>query len=163
MVELSRKPRIGVMGPSECTGPVRDLAREVGRHIAVAGAILVCGGKGGAMEAAAQGAREAGGLTIGILPGTDPYDANPYVDIPVVTGLGEARNWVNVLTSQAVIAVHGGVGTLSEIALALRAQRPVVLLRSWSITSPDGEVPHGIVYAETAEDAVQKALALLAR
>lgn len=153
--------RIGVMGPAVCDAHVAAQAREVGERIARAGAILICGGRGGAMEAAAEGAHNAGGVTVGILPGTDLRDANPYIDIPIVTGIGDARNTINILTSEAVIAIHGGYGTLSEIALALKSRRPVVALGSWSIVSPDGEAPRGLVTAQSPEDAVTKALELI--
>jgi uncharacterized protein (TIGR00725 family) len=160
-MELQGRPRIGVMGPAVCDEHVTRLAREVGEHIALAGAILVCGGGGGAMEAAAAGAKAVGGITLGILPGTDAAEANPYIDIPVVTGMGEMRNNINVLTSEAVIAVHGGFGTLSEIALALRSLRPVITLESWGIRSPDGEPSRGLYEAKSPEDAVRRALSLI--
>jgi uncharacterized protein (TIGR00725 family) len=159
-MELQGSRRIGVMGPAVCDARVAAQAREVGQRIARAGAILICGGRGGAMEAAAEGAHEAGGVTVGILPGTDPSDANPYVDIPIVTGMGDARNAVNILSSDAIIAVNGGFGTLSEIALALKSRRPVVALGSWSILSPDGESPRGMVTAQSPEEAVARAIAL---
>ena len=103
--------------------------RRSGRELARAGAVLVCGGLGGAMEAACRGAKAEGGTTLGILPGADRAAANPYVDVAVATGLGEARNALVVRAADAVIAVAGGYGTLSEIALALRAGKPVVGLR----------------------------------
>ena len=159
-MELKDRPRIGVMGPSVCSDRVAAIAREVGMGIARAGGILVCGGGGGAMEAAAAGAREAGGITVGILPGTDPEDANPHIDIPIVTGMGDARNAINVLTSEAVVAIHGGFGTLSEIALALKCLRPVILLGSWSIGTPEGNAPPGVVWAESPEEAIARALEL---
>src|SRR5262249_17253928 len=106
---------------------------EAGREIGRRGATLVCGGLGGVMEAACRGAREEGGHTIGILPREDAAAANPYVEFPVVTGMGTARNLAVVLTSQAVIAIDGSYGTLSEIALALIHGRPVVGLATWSL------------------------------
>jgi uncharacterized protein (TIGR00725 family) len=104
------------------------VATEVGRHLANAGAVLICGGLGGVMEAAARGAREAGGRTMGLLPGTDADEANPWIELPVATGLGEARNLLVVRTGEAVIAIGGGWGTLSEIALARKIGRRVVTL-----------------------------------
>lgn len=112
------------------------------------------------MEAAARGAREAGALTVGILPGSGPDEANPYIDLPIVTDLGNARNAVNVLTAQAIIAIHGGYGTLSEIGLALKVGTPVVGLETWSIMPPEGNQPSGIVIARTPEDAVALAFDL---
>jgi uncharacterized protein (TIGR00725 family) len=121
---------VGVLGPG---GGARaaDLAaaHELGRLIAREGWVLVTGGRAaGVMEAASRGAQEAGGLTLGILPGEDASGASPFVDIPVVTGMGQARNNVNVLTSRALVACGTGPGTASEIALALKARKPVVLL-----------------------------------
>ena len=152
------KPRIGVMGPGSCPPEVYSLAREVGFLIARKGAILICGGHGGAMEASARGAREGGGIVVGILPGDRAEDANPYIDIPIVTGLGNARNAINVLTSQAVIAISGSYGTLSEIALALKCGVRVIGLGTWELASPAGE-PVPMTIAQTAEEAVAAALA----
>lgn len=145
------KTIIAVVGGSTASPEVYQTAREVGGEIAAAGAILVTGGLGGVMEAASQGAKEKGGTVIGILPGFSRKDANPYVDIPIVTGLGDGRNMVIVQTARAVIAFPGEYGTLSEIALALKIGRPVVSLGSWEI-SPD------IVQAKTAKEAVEAAL-----
>jgi uncharacterized protein (TIGR00725 family) len=161
-VELRFRPRIGVMGSSVCPSRVLQVAREVGFLIARRGGILICGGKGGVMEAAAAGAKEAGGITVGVLPGTRASEANSSIDIPIVTGLGDARNAVNVLTSQAIIAIHGGYGTLSEIALALKAGTPVVTLESWSLKSPGGETPADLVSAADPDEAVSIALKLAA-
>jgi hypothetical protein len=126
----------------------------VGRLIAASGAILVTGGLGGIMEAASQGAREKGGTVVGILPGFSPKEANPHVDIPIVTGLGDGRNMLIVQTAQAVIALPGEYGTLSEIALALKIGRPVISLESW-------EISPAIVKAQTAEEAVQKVMQII--
>ena len=159
-MELRLKPRIGVMGPALCLPEVYNLAREVGFLIGQKGAILICGGKTGVMEASARGAREAGGITVGILPGAYASEANPYIDIPIVTDLGNARNAINVLTSQVIIAIHGSYGTLSEIALALKCHTPVVGLGTWDLTPPGGEALP-ITYARTAEEAVTAALKLI--
>jgi uncharacterized protein (TIGR00725 family) len=123
------KRLLAVVGGSACSVAEADLAAEVGRHIAQRGAILVCGGLGGVMEAACRGAREAGGLTVGLLPGDDPRAANPYVDVPLATGMGEMRNALVVRVAAGVIAIGGGWGTLSEIALAQRIGTPVVGLQ----------------------------------
>ena len=139
------------MGGSTASAEVYETAREVGAEIAAAGAVLVTGGLGGVMEAASQGAKEKGGMVIGILPGFSRKDANPYVDIPIVTGLGDGRNMLIVQTAQAVIALPGEYGTLSEIALALKIGRPVVSLGNWDV-SPD------IIKAKTAKETVKKAL-----
>jgi uncharacterized protein (TIGR00725 family) len=121
-------------------------AESVGRELAARGAVIVCGGLGGAMEAACRGAKGAGGTTLGLLPGLDRRDANPYVDVAVPTGLGEARNALVVRAADALIAVGGGYGTLSEIGLALRTGKRVVGLGTWEIdgiepaSSPEGAV-----------------------
>lgn len=157
-MDLRNKPRLGVLGSSTCSQRITDLSAEVGRQIGRAGAILVCGGRGGVMAAAARGAKETGGITIGILPGDSDSEANPYIDIPVVTGMGQARNVINVLTSQAVIAVAGAYGTLSEIALARVAGIPVIGLETWSLRDPEGRAPPGMTIATSPEEAVRLAL-----
>jgi uncharacterized protein (TIGR00725 family) len=127
-----RKPIIGVVGGGAADAIAYATAREVGRRIAAAGALLLCGGRGGVMEAAARGAREGGGRTIGILPyAPGEGEANRYVDCAVFTGLGDGRNYLNACTSDALIALRGGPGTLSEIALALKIGVPVVFLDAW--------------------------------
>ena len=123
------------------------------------GAILICGGRGGVMAAACRGAKSGGGLTIGILPGTHRSQANPYVDIPIVTGIGEARNAIITRTAQAVIAIGGSYGTLSEIAFALAFGVPVVGLGTWEMRR-DGHPPVPIVRATTPEEAAVRAIAV---
>ena len=135
---------------------LRD-AEAVGRGIAEAGAVLVCGGRGGVMEAASKGASDAGGAVVGVLPTLSREDANPYVSHVVATGIGEARNLAVVASGDAVIAVGGEWGTLSEIAYARKLGRPVVAIRSWPLRSRTG-TDLGIVEAESAEDAVKAAL-----
>jgi uncharacterized protein (TIGR00725 family) len=127
------KAIIGVIGSSLAKGEAYDEAIEVGRLVAERGATVLTGGLGGVMEAACKGAREAGGQTIGILPGFDTRDANPFVDIPIVTGLNHARNIIVVRSSDALIAVGGEYGTLSEIAFALKLGKPVIALGSWDV------------------------------
>lgn len=119
--------------------------------------MLVCGGMGGVMAAACRGARKAGGPTLGILPGLERDDANPYLDFTICTGIGHARNLSVVASGDAVIAVGGEFGTLSEIGLARKAGRPVVLLGSWSITR-NGELPAGVTVASSPGSAVELAL-----
>jgi uncharacterized protein (TIGR00725 family) len=121
-----RAPLVAVVGGSECTPQEAEWAGAVGRLIAERGAVLVCGGLGGVMAAAARGAKQAGGLTVGILPSADPADANASIDVALATGMGEMRNALIVRAAQAVIAIGGGWGTLSEIALARRTNTPVV-------------------------------------
>lgn len=156
-MEKLRNPRIGVMGPGSCSPALYALAREVGYLIAREKAILVCGGHGGVMEASARGAKEGGGITVGILPDDSADAANPFIDIPIVTGIGIARNAINALTSQSIIAIGGSFGTLSEIALALKCGTPVIGLETWDAVSGDGERLQ-IRLARSAEDAVSAAL-----
>jgi uncharacterized protein (TIGR00725 family) len=151
---------IGVIGGSEVSPQLAGLAEEVGREIARRGAALVCGGLGGVMEAACRGASEAGGLTIGILPGDSRETANPYVKIPIVTGIGYARNATVVKTSQAVIAIDGSYGTLTEIAYALQSGISVIGLGTWSI-SIDGKMDKNIIPAKNPEEAVDRAMKLI--
>jgi uncharacterized protein (TIGR00725 family) len=148
---------IGVIGGGDISPQVAGLAEEVGREIARRGAILVCGGMGGVMEAACRGAVTEGGLTVGILPGDKREAANPYVTIPVVTGIGYARNVAVVKSSQAVIAIDGSYGTLTEIAYALQSGIPVVGLGTWSI-SINGKTDDNIIMADSPEEAVEKAI-----
>jgi len=151
---------VAVIGDARCSAEVAALAEEVGRELGRHGAGLICGGLGGVMEAACRGCQAAGGLTIGILPTASRHDANPYVDVPIVTGLGQARNVLVVGSAQAVIAVHGEYGTLSEIAHALKLGIPVVGLRTWHLWK-DGRDQTAIERAETPHEAVEKALALV--
>ena len=155
------KKFIAVIGGSECSPEETVLAEEVGREIARNGAILVCGGLGGVMEAACRGSVSEGGLTLGILPGGNRQTANPYVQIPIVTNLGEARNIIVVKSAQAVIAIDGGYGTLSEIGHALRNGIPVIGLKTWSL-SIKGQADNSIIPAKNPADAVIKAVALIA-
>jgi uncharacterized protein (TIGR00725 family) len=124
---------VAVVGPGSAGEDELAAAEEAGRLIAERGALLVCGGLGGVMEAACRGAHEAGGTTLGLLPGDDRREANEFVDIAVPTGLGEGRNALVVRAADAVVAIGGGYGTLSEIALALRAGKPVIGVGTWDI------------------------------
>jgi uncharacterized protein (TIGR00725 family) len=144
---------VAVVGPGDAAPADVDAAVTVGRELARAGAVLVCGGLGGVMEAACRGANEAGGTTVGILPGADRAAANRYVGVAIPTGLGEARNALVVRSADALVAIGGGYGTLSEVAFALKAGKPVVGLGSWAI--------EGVQAAEAPEQAVAAALAAL--
>ena len=130
---------IAVIGGDPAPDAALARSEAVGREIALRGHTLICGGRAGVMEAACKGASEAGGLTIGVLPDSDRDAMNPYVGIPIVTGIGRARNLTIALTADAVIAVDGGYGTLSEIAFALQHGRPVAGLGAWHIQSDGGE------------------------
>lgn len=157
MQPTQRQPTIGVCGASVCDIGVAAQAEEVGRRIAEAGAMLVCGGRGGVMEAACRGARAAGGITIGLLPGTKKEEANPAVQIALPTGMGQARNVLVVQASDVVIAIGGIYGTLSEIALALKLGRQVIGLHTWDLGRNPWGQPH-ILAAQTPTEAVELAL-----
>ncbi|HID97240.1 MAG TPA: TIGR00725 family protein [Thermodesulfobacteriaceae bacterium] len=146
--------RVGIIGACICDESTALMAEEIGREIAERKAVLYCGGLGGVMEAAARGAYEAGGNTVGILPGSKASDANPYIRIPVVTGMGHARNVILVRSCEVLISVSGSHGTLSEIALALKMWKPVIGLGTWK-DLPD------VHYVESAGEAVEKAFELL--
>jgi uncharacterized protein (TIGR00725 family) len=139
------------VGPGEASAEQEAVAEEVGRLLAGRGAVVVCGGLGGVMEAACKGARSEGGTAVGILPGLDRGAANPYVSVAIATGLGEARNPLVVRAADALIAVGGEYGTLSEIALALKAGKPVVGLGTWEIDGVErADGPHSAVEAALA-------------
>lgn len=154
---MGKKKFIAVIGGNQCSKKEARLAEEVGQELARRGATLVCGGLGGIMKAACKGASAEGGTTIGILPGESRQTANPYVQIPIVTGLGEARNAIVVKSAQAVIAVGGSYGTLSEISYALKNSIPVIGLNSWSL-SRNGRQDKSIIPARSPAEAVDKAL-----
>jgi uncharacterized protein (TIGR00725 family) len=153
---------IAVIGDSSCSPEEAKLAENVGELLAQRGAIIVCGGLGGVMEAVCRGAKSKGGLTVGILPGEDSSMANSWVDIPVVTGIGKARNVAVVKSAQAVIAIGGGYGTLSEIAYALKSSIPVIGLNTWSL-SRNGQEDDSIIRVQSATEAVGKAISLAKR
>ena len=151
---------IAVIGASKATPEETRLAEEVGKELALRQVTLVCGGMGGVMEAACRGASLNGGLTIGILPGNSREEANPYVQIPIISSIGFARNVMVVKSAQAVIAVGGAYGTLSEIAYALQSALPVITLNSWSM-SQNGKADAAVIEAGNALEAVTMALDLI--
>jgi len=152
---------IAVVGSGTPSDELRVLAEEAGREVARQGAVLVTGGLGGVMEAASRGAHEEGGITVGILPGTDTRDANPWVEIPIATGLGQARNVIVVTAAHAVVAVGGEYGTLSEIAHALKIGKPVVGLHTWELAKEFAERDENIIAAYSPAEAVNLAIALV--
>ena len=156
---MINKKFIAVIGGGQCSKEEARQAEEVGRELARRGAILVCGGLGGIMRKACKGASSEGGITVGILPGNSIQAANPYVQIPIVTGLGEARNVIVVKSAQAVIAIGGSYGTLSEIGHALKNDIPVIGLNTWSL-SRNGRQDKSIIPAQSPAEAVDKALDL---
>jgi uncharacterized protein (TIGR00725 family) len=153
---------VAVVGAGTAAAATDAAAETVGRLLAEAGAVVVCGGLGGVMAATCRGAAEAGGLTIGILPGDDRSLANQWVSVAIATGLGELRNGLIVRAAESLIAVGGEYGTLSEIALALKLGRPVVGLHTWELHRPAGRLDQGIVVASDPRDAVDRALGLAA-
>ncbi|MDQ3935646.1 MAG: TIGR00725 family protein [Actinomycetota bacterium] len=152
------RPYVAVVGSGSAPPGEIALAKAVGRGLAERRAVVVCGGLGGVMEGACRGATEAGGRTLGILPGYDRTAANPYVEVAIATGLGEARNALIVRAADALIAIGGSWGTLSEIALGLRAGKRVVGIGSWDLRRAGGEPVEGILEAEDPEEAVRLAL-----
>ena len=158
---INKKRFIAVIGGGQPSPQEAKIAEEVGRELARRGAILVCGGLGGVMEAACKGASSEGGTTIGILPGDDSEATNPYVQFPIVTGLGEARNVIVVKSAQAVIAIGGSYGTLCEISCALKSGIPVVGFNTWSL-SRNNQQDNSIIPAQNPTEAVDKALDLAA-
>ena len=153
---------IAVIGTRKPSPEESSLAEEVGRELAKNGITLICGGLGGVMEDACRGACAEGGLTIGVIPGDDPKSANPYVQIPIVTGIGYARNVIIVKTAQAIIAVGGGYGTLTELGYALDSKKPVIGLKTWKF-SRNNQMDKSIIRANSAKEAVSKALKLVKR
>ncbi|MGV8073036.1 MAG: TIGR00725 family protein [Syntrophobacteraceae bacterium] len=145
---------VGVIGGDSSYPALDELATEIGREIARNDAVLVCGGRGGVMANAARGAKEVGGFTVGILPGPSIYDCNPYIDFPIATNMGQARNAVIVQTAEVLIALAGNYGTLSEIALALKIGKGVVALE------PQFDIP-GVRIVKNPKSAVREALAML--
>jgi hypothetical protein len=150
---LPKRVQIAVIGGREELPDILNLAEEVGRRIARAGAVLVCGGLGGVMEAAAQGARNQGGITVGILPQPHREGANPYITVPIPTGFGEGRNVIIARAADVLIAVGGEYGTLSEIAFGLKIGKPVIGIQTWDIK--------GVIKAKSADEAVRKAFQIL--
>src|SRR5512136_1232350 len=150
MNDLRNRVRIGVIGGRTADKKTAEAARRVGELVAKAGAVLVCGGLGGVMAAAASGARQAGGLTVGIIPGNDPGEANIDIDVPIATGLGYTRNSLVAMNSDALIAIDGGYGTLSEIAYGNIYDKTVIGLATWEIA--------GVVAARSPKKAVELAL-----
>ena len=154
---------IGVMGGSSCTPQEYQLALDVGKLIADRGLVLLCGGGSGVMEAAARGAQETGGLTLGILPGSRAAETppTPHIALPIFTGMSDGRNAINVKSSDVVIAIGGGFGTLSEIAMALRCGKPVIGLRTWSFArqGADMRLFHKAETVEEVERLLAKVLA----
>jgi uncharacterized protein (TIGR00725 family) len=168
---MERRAHISVVGYNEdtCTKIAYDAAYRVGKAIAKEGGVVICGGLGGVMEAACKGARDAGGLSIGIIPSSDSGDANPYCDLVIATGLGKARNFLIAYSGEAMIVVGGGAGTLIEAAVAYQTEKPVVAVKgsggvadAWAGKSIDERRTTVILDASSPEDAVKKVMEELA-
>ena len=156
---LQAAVQVAVIGGAVCSVEEARFAEEVGRRLAQGGAVLICGGEGGVMEAACKGARAAGGTTVGILPGENRGSANPYVSILVVTGFGSGRNIIIIKSAQAVIAIGGGYGTLTEIGFALKANIPVIGLNTWSL-SRNNQMDNSVIVTEDPVAAAELAIEL---
>ncbi len=146
---------IAVVGGAECSARTYQIAKETGEKIAERGAILLCGGGSGVMEAASKGTVDNNGVAIGILPGNSKYEGNNYLTLSIATGLGEARNAVIARSADGVIAISGEYGTLSEIALAIKMGKPVVGIETWELKGPSEKIEK-LYYAENALEAVEK-------
>ncbi len=146
--------RIAIIGAGIANEELQNLAYKVGYSLGKEGAIILTGGLGGVMEAASRGAKEAGAITVGILPGAKAEEANPYILIPIVTDMGHARNVILVRSAEVVVSIGGGYGTLSEIALALKMWKPVIGLKTWE------NIP-GVYYVQTPEEVLSKVFEFL--
>lgn len=153
-----KKIYISVIGTGECSSEIEKTAYQTGKLIAEKGAVLICGGLSGVMNAAAQGASDSGGLVIGILPSSNRAGESKYLSASIPTGMGNARNALVVQSAEVVIAISGGYGTLSEIGLALKMGKPVIGIKTWEL---DRIGPSEIVKTETPEEAVEKAFELI--
>ena len=154
---VERRLRIAICGDGEPSALDAD-AEAIGRALAEAGCVLLTGGLTGVMTAASRGAHQAGGIVIGVLPSYDPESANPYVTIPICTGMGEARNVILVTSADAVLAIGGNYGTLSEIALARKRGKPGICYKSWDLAAIAKHADEGLMRAESVEQAVQLVL-----
>jgi uncharacterized protein (TIGR00725 family) len=153
---VDRKPMIAVVGAGKCSKKLRDMASQVGKYVAEHGGVIVCGGLGGIMEGAARGAKEAGGVTIGILPTDNKDDANEFIDYVIPTGFGEARNIMVIRAADAVVAFPGKYGTLSEMAFALNADKPVVSVNAWRLSDEIEQVEDPVEAAKLAMELAEQ-------
>lgn len=151
-----RKPVIAVIGAGKCSRKLRDMAAEIGRYVAENGGVVLCGGLGGVMEGAARGAKEAGGTTIGIIPSENKADANQFIDYVIPTGFGQARNVLVVRAADAIVALPGKFGTLSEMAFALVSGKPIVSVQAWKLGEEILQVEDPIEAAKIAMDLARK-------
>ncbi|MCH7690696.1 MAG: TIGR00725 family protein [candidate division Zixibacteria bacterium] len=151
-----RKPVIAVIGAGKCSRKLRDMAADIGRYVAENGGVVLCGGLGGIMEGAARGAKEAGGTTIGIIPSENKADANQFIDYVIPTGFGQARNVLVVRAADAIVALPGKFGTLSEMAFALVSGKPIVSVQAWKLGEEILQVEDPVEAAKIAMDLARK-------
>jgi len=151
-----RKPVIAVIGAGKCSRKLRDMAAEIGRYVAENGGVVLCGGLGGVMEGAARGAKEAGGTTIGIIPSENKADANQFIDYVIPTGFGQARNVLVVRAADAIVALPGKYGTLSEMAFALVSGKPIVSVQAWKLGEEIQQVEDPLEAAKIAMELARK-------
>ena len=151
-----RKPVIAVIGAGKCSRKLRDIAAEIGRYVAENGGVLLCGGLGGVMEGAARGAKEAGGTTIGIIPSENKADANQFIDHVIPTGFGQARNVLVVRAADAIVALPGKYGTLSEMAFALVSGKPIISVQAWKLGEEIQQVEDPLEAAKIAMELARK-------
>ena len=154
--DTSRKPVIAIIGAGECSGELYDMAADIGRYIAENGGVVLCGGLGGIMEGAARGAKEAGGTTIGIIPSENKADANKFIDYVIPSGFGQARNVLIVRSADAIVALPGKFGTLSEMAFALVSGKPIVSVQAWKLGEEILQVDDPIEAARIALELARK-------
>lgn len=151
-----RKPVIAVIGAGKCSKKLRDMAAEIGRYVAENGGVVLCGGLGGVMEGAARGAKEAGGTTIGIIPSENKADANQFIDYVIPTGFGQARNVLVVRAADAIVALPGKYGTLSEMSFALVSGKPIVSVQAWKLGEEIQQVEDPLEAAKIAMELARK-------
>ena len=151
-----RKPVIAVIGAGKCSKKLRDMAAEIGKYVAENGGVLLCGGLGGVMEGAARGAKEAGGTTIGIIPSENKADANEFIDLVIPTGFGQARNVLVVRAADAIVALPGKYGTLSEMAFALVSGKPIISVQAWKLGEEIQQVEDPLEAAKIAMELARK-------
>jgi len=154
--DTGRKPVIAIIGAGKCSRKLYDMAADIGRYVAENGGVVLCGGLGGTMEGAARGAKEAGGTTIGIIPSENKADANQFIDYVIPTGFGQARNVLVVRAADAIVALPGKFGTLSEMAFALVSGKPIVSVQAWKLGEEIQQVEDPLEAAKIAMDLARK-------
>lgn len=154
--DTGRKPVIAIIGAGKCSKKLYDMAAEIGRYVAENGGVVLCGGLGGIMEGAARGAKEAGGTTIGIIPSENKADANQFIDYVIPTGFGQARNVLVVRAADAIVALPGKFGTLSEMAFALVSGKPIISVQAWKLGEEIQQVEDPLEAAKIAMELARK-------